>query len=289
MDGGGQLVMDTQDIVAGTQVQCQNAKRSFLNEDNCKLSFLPNACSPGTTPKKVVVIDDATLVGINTMLGTKLYAVTNLSISSAHVDAEGNPYVGSPCSWSNSRWVRDLTDTVCANTASIGPETIKVFQDLIAGATTKNEDYNANVVHVQRSKRTCDPADETKLELGAILAGDGTCWKHVHADELSVYDFSSEDPAMYTLTSDATVSITDMEYFYAATATLPLVGKLGDHVELDGSEPSPLNNALVQNEYKTLEYNPSEGPVLVCGSPNEGMFLSLAAIESCRESCRSTL
>ena len=49
----------------------------------------------------------------------------------------------------------------------------------------------------------------------------------------------------------------------------PIIGKLGDHVEIDDSVPAPLNVQVVQDAFATLEYNPQEKAVLMCGSPDE--------------------
>ena len=100
MDGGGQVMIDTEDLVEGTRVKCQNARRSFLNEDHCKVSYLSTTCSPNGKPDKVVVIDMANLAGIRALTGRKLYPVTGLTIT----DERG------PCSRSTSRWKRVETD-----------------------------------------------------------------------------------------------------------------------------------------------------------------------------------
>jgi hypothetical protein len=101
MDGGGQVVIDTADLVAGTQVKCQNARRNLLNEDHCKMSYLSTACEPNTRPDKVVVIDMPNLAEIRALTGRKLYPVSGLVITDEK----------SPCSSSTSRWVKDETDT----------------------------------------------------------------------------------------------------------------------------------------------------------------------------------
>ena len=272
-DGGGQLAIDTHGARAGTgnfgritQVMCQNVQRSFLNKDHCKLSYHPNVCAPGQDPNEVITVDESTIEGINTLMGTKLYVLTGLPITADHVDTDGDPFLTSPCASSESRWVRDPIDTVCANIAGLGPETIKTFSNLISGKGMTNNDFNPNVVDVHRAVRSCDTGDTTKLELGNVQVG-GNCWKHSHPSELSVVDFTTADVTKYTVTSSPRVTISDMDWFY--TQSITVIGALDDHIELDGSEPSPLDDASVQDAYKALEYNPSEAGVLVCGSPNE--------------------
>lgn len=218
------------------------------------------------------MIDESTLAGINSMKNTKLYAVMGLPIvDPSPLDAAGNTVIKSPCSASKSRWMKQDT-TNCPNTSNLGPLTLRTFADLISGATIKDEAYNPDVVQVKRSIRQCDSGDDTKLDFGTVPTGDGSCWEHVHISELSVIDFTWADPTKYTVTGPATVTIDDYDWFYTTVysdvATYPVIGKLNDHVELAGG-PTILEDNDVRIEYMTLEYNPNEGPVLVCGSPNE--------------------
>jgi uncharacterized protein (DUF1800 family)/uncharacterized protein (DUF1501 family) len=188
-------------------------------------------------------------------------------MTAEHVDINGDPYLTSPCaSTSTSRWVRDPSDIICANTAGLGPKTIKTYSDLISGKGMTNNDFNPNVVDVRRAIRSCDAEDTTKLELGNVQVG-ATCWKHVHPSELSVVDFTTADVTKYGVSTSPRVTINDMVWFY--TQANSVIGTLDDHVKLDGSEPSPLDDASVQDAHGTLEYNPSKAGVLVCGSPNE--------------------
>ena len=51
-----------------------------------------------------------------------------------------------------------------------------------------------------------------------------------------------------------------------------VIAKLGDFVEIENEDaipPAPLNDAAVQDAYKTVIYNPVGVPKLVCGSPDE--------------------
>ncbi len=268
MDGGGQLAMDTYDVEEISDklkpVLCQNVERSFLNEDGCKLSFQPNVCSPQETPNEVIEITEANLNGINALKGTKLYALTGLPITAD---------VASPCVTSTSRWVRQPDDAVCANTANLGAKTLMAFSDLISSKGIRTDiDFNPNVVDVFRSIRDCDAADDTKLELGNVRAGDGACWKHVHPLELSVLDLTSAPTTKYTKISGPKVTIDDMGWLYGEEdtgfSTYKNVGILDDHVPTAGS-PFPLSDADVQDAFKSLDFNPNRAPVLVCGSPNE--------------------
>lgn len=275
MDGGGQLVMDTYDVdeVAGKPVLCQNVERSSLNEDGCKLSFQPNVCSPHETPNEVIEITEANLNGINALMGRKLYALTGLPFTD-DVDSNGRAYLKSPCVKSTSRWVRKPDDAVCANTANLGETTLKTFSDLISSRGMRTDiNYNPNVVDVFRSIRDCDAADDTKLELGNVPAGDGTCWKHVHPLELSVLDLTSASTTKYTKISGPKVTIKDMVWLYGEKdtgfSTYKNIGVLDEHHVPTKNSLFPLSDAAVKDSFKSLDFNPNEAPVLVCGSPKE--------------------
>ncbi len=274
MDGGGQLIMDTYDVneVAGKPVLCQNVERHSLNEDGCKLSFEPNVCSPQETPNEVIEITEANLSGIKALTGRKLYALTSLPFTD-DVDSNGRAYLKKPCVGSTSRWVRRPDDAVCANTANLGETTLKTFSDLISSRGMRTDiDYNPNVVDVFRNIRGCDAADDTKLELGNVRAGDGSCWKHVHPLELSVLDLTSASTTKYTKISGSKVTINDMAWLYGEEdngfSTYTNVGILDDHVPANNA-PSPLSDAGVQDTFKSLDLNPSKGPKIVCGSVGE--------------------
>lgn len=175
-----------------------------------------------------MVLSQANVAGMNSM-GLGLTVVTDQPFSSHQ-----------PCALtSTSRWIRDETDSVCANSANLGATTLKTYSDLITGKNMNaDSDYNGDVVDVYRKRRECDAEDSTKTDLGKVSAL-GVCWKHVHPTELNVM------------------------------AGTTVIGRLGDHVGLDGSEPAPLDQQNVHDSFGTYELNPSLGAVLVCGSPGE--------------------
>ena len=272
-DGGGQLVIDTmvtEDLGAGEAVKCHNVFRSFYNEDHCILSTLPTACSPDTKPKEVIALDDANLEGIRSIMGgMDLYVVTGLTLSTTY-----HAYTGfnAPCTSGNmnqwSRWMKDPNDLVCENTADLGTGTYKVYQDMIQGLQTVG-DRNQNVIDAERDFSVCDAADQGKTDLGKVQSYDGSCWRHVHIAEMDVVNLNGADPSLYTISGN-TVTFNSTEVFESSIAgNFPVIGKFGDHVEIDGSTPFPLDQADVQDAYKTLEYNPAEQAVLMCGSPEE--------------------
>jgi hypothetical protein len=275
-DGGGDLVMKTDDPVAGEQTLCQNAEMNFLNEDNCKLSYSERACMPNSLPKKVIVLNEANLASISNMTGRKLFTVTGFSIADVDPDT-GMPYFTSPCrsGMRTSRWFRNDDVVTCENSANLGVGSIKTFRDHIDAVSSggSNQSYNPNIVDVVRNVLECDLQDTHKYHLGAVEASDGSCWVNSHPYERSVFDLTGIDPSEYTVVSKTVASISS-EFLYKRLLAndrplYPLLGKYGDHVVLDGTETPPLDDENVQKEHKSLDFNPSKRAVLICGSPGE--------------------
>ena len=174
-DGGGSVVISTDPANLfdekdgwGQQVKCMNVPRAFYNEDNCILSNLPTACAPNEKPKEVIILNDSNLESIRTLTSRALYAVTGLALSSVMDQSTG---YNAPCATNDknqwSRWIKDPADTACNNTASLGPGTYKIFQDLIEG--TLDIGYlNENIVDVKRRYRKCDRELPMSIDLHVV-------------------------------------------------------------------------------------------------------------------------
>mmetsp|Transcript_598 Transcript_598/g.1174 ORF Transcript_598/g.1174 Transcript_598/m.1174 type:complete len:1161 (+) Transcript_598:1495-4977(+) len=204
------------------------------------------------------------------MTGQLLYAVMGLTLSTQFDETSG---FRAPCADTNlnqwSRWIKDSEDTVCDNAADLGAGTIKIYQYTI-DARTIFGDLNDDIVDANRDFKVCDVEDQAKTYLGKVRASDGSCWHHVHIAEMDVFDLSGADLALYTVSGNMASIVGGMEIFESDIMNnFAVVGKFGDHVEIDTSLPSPLNDEGVQDAYKTLEYNPSNKPILMCGSPEE--------------------
>jgi hypothetical protein len=234
------------------------------------LSTLPTACAPNTKPKEVIALDDANIEGIRSIMGgMNLYVVTGLVLSSTYDTSTG---FNAPCATTNknqwSRWMKEPSDLVCNNTADLGHGTYKIYQDMIQGLQTSG-DRNHDIIDADRDFSSCDVADQGKTDLGKVQAYDGSCWRHVHIAEMDVINLSGADPSLYTISGN-TVTFTSTEVFESSIAgNYPVIGKFGDHIEIDDSPPFPLDQASIQETYKTLEYNPAGQSVLMCGSPEE--------------------
>jgi len=134
-----------------------------------------------------------------------------------------------------SRWMKEVDAENCPNTANLGGNTYKLFTDLISA------------------------------DLGKVLLADGTCWKHVHDLEHGIFDLAGADPADYNVTG----SVAQVSNAFVDGTAYPIIGKLDDHIVIDGSHISPLDQQDVQDAFMTLEYNPSRQAILICGSPGE--------------------
>ena len=163
----------------------------------------------------------------------------------------------------SSRWKKVVGAETCPNTSNLGEGTYKLFSDLVS---EKGDVYNPSVRTVTRQFRECDSSDMYKLDLGMVQASDGTCWKHVHDLEDTIFDLTGADLANYTVTgSVAQVSNAFVEDILAH----PIIGTLDDHSTIGSSPISPLDQQDVQDAFMTLEFNPSHEAVLICGSPGE--------------------
>ena len=439
-DGGGKLVIETYDPMdPGYQVICQNAHRTYDNEEGCQLSYLDTACAPDSLPKETIVLDSTNLEGIRALTGKSLYAVTGLTIHedlnaedgalvSSVLDEESILSIEGCNSWSRgratkdrttekfwcdrsglqnisssivfsppkprlsivhklrmytqntavnadpagfvlegrvkpdapweiiglgdldmsrdrnerglpiestyesgdvnftytevslsnntkaywdyklsipgtrrptqsnlqfaevelpgllfptfptsfgclsgarrSRWVKEVNAENCDNTADLGESTYKLFSDLISA---KPDVYNPHIRTVTREFRECDSNDMYKLDLGMVQASDGTCWKHVHDFEGTIFDLSAAEPADYNYTVAGSLAHVSNEFVDSISNNpdYPIVGLLDDHVDMSDSPRAPLNQQDVQDAFVTIEYNPSGEAVVICGSPSE--------------------
>jgi hypothetical protein len=263
-DGGGSLVLATTDLAAGAPVQCHNVERNFYNEDHCILSTLSSACAPNTEPKEVIVLDETNLAGIRALTGGALYSVSGLNLSTIYDTSTG---FHAPCAATNknqwSRWIRDPADVACDNSANLGPGTYAIYQEMIESPPNDRE-LNYDVVDAERDNMMCDVEDQGKTILGKVKLNDGSCWVHVHPAERDVIDLTGADSSLYSVSGNVATFHNTTDFESKIVGVHSVMGKLGDHVEIGDEIPHN-----VQEAYRTLEFNPTNKPVLVCGSPDE--------------------
>jgi hypothetical protein len=183
-DGGGNAVLATD----GT-MKCSNAPRSFLNEDNCYLSFDENACSPESPAVNTVTLDPEFLAEIDNITGRHLIAFTNLplrrDIEYYHRDNPKWPryYIRrGPCSWNGYVYSRfkGVDSSLCDSAPQVmTDETYNLFEQLLSPEF--EDPYNPNPVYrdvLKRNTHNCARADKDVWDLGFINQN-GTCWQHV--------------------------------------------------------------------------------------------------------------
>lgn len=231
-----------------------------------KLSYLTTTCTPGESPNEVIILNDANLEGIRATTGKKIYAVT-------WPVASNQP--GTPCGPGDqtSRWIKDEDDSVCLNSMNLHEESIRLFQDIIDQRGYNLVYQNDEIVDAVKSWRSCHPNDVAKPLLGKVKTRDGTCWKHTHKMDMSVVDLTSvagidayltPGSSVITLTKEDQDLSLDIEALHVSLT----IGRYGDHMILpvagilgDGKTtvklPSPLNDAVIQATFKTVEFNPS--------------------------------
>lgn len=190
-DGGGQAVLDTD----GT-MRCSNVPRSFLNEDQCYLSYSESACSPESPAINTIALDKAFLEEIDDMTGSHLYAFTGLRLKDdSYIDSRGRTryYLR----WSSCRrniysWSRfqSVDPGLCeGDYRTVTAKTEELYQLLLSPEWEDPHNPNPTFRDVlRRRKNNCDSADYHLWDLGYIKQNQ-TCWKHVHPMEGNVSEF----------------------------------------------------------------------------------------------------
>ena len=311
-DGGG-LVVEANTILGNSALGaiCSNVAATFLNEDKCILSTSPHTCAVGSTsyqnqvggPQYLVPLNDTTIRVLYNESGSGkvgtlyLYAVDKLRI-------EDDKLAPPPCQRNaKSRWVKvdclnstngsatNSTDQSATNSA-VESATQIFFGSLISAALTT--DKNPNVLDVTNKIFTCPTADQAVVGF-TVAEPTGQCWRNVHPDHLTVYDFTPwtrshpgnsqfrnpiKEFAEAGMSRLSFPSWHEMDRWQANKARFRQIGRLGDM----------FNYYLIPATYRTPGFNVAVGFVvqlattsrvsnenvttdssgtLVCGSPNE--------------------
>lgn len=197
-DGGG-----LNSVLTNGQMECSNAPRSFLNEDHCRLSTDTTACSATVPVVTTIELNSNTLqdiIAVESELnhGSKhIYAFVDIPITD-ETDADGNYYLGYPPCWEwhwdePVNFQRVLGATECIS--SVHRDTETLFAKYLRPEF--DDPFNPNPVYktVRRRRTTrCAKSDEAKFDLGYITGQDGTCWKHVHKLEGSIFGKDKSRP-----------------------------------------------------------------------------------------------
>jgi cullin-associated NEDD8-dissociated protein 1 len=254
---------------------CPNVPKTFLNEAGCVAS-VAGACSADRFSSALFRLDSAVLRSWYTLEGRLVYAVSGLQLD----------YEPDPCAGGLSRWQRSA-GACAAPTALAASTNATIF--------TRLRDSAAPSALVHDMTVRCAVAAENKGASITVTELDGTraCWRHVHPDEMNVYDFSGwsllgahpgntfsqenglPNPIAKFAEQGGTVlfypPLHDMGRWTANKKQFPRLGRLGDAVDF-AALPTEVQGAKVAALVGAASTGvPQGGVVNVCGSPGESM------------------
>ena len=169
--------------------QCPTVPRTFLNEHTCVVGR--QKCTEAVYDSTPMVLNDE---GILAFFGTSarhVHYITGLRVE------DERP----PCSIPTSRWMRLGGESDCGDAAEPSEGSNAEIDETThawLSALLIEADDGADVVDVlSQDKAQCTTADRGVTILVSKNSTDGsggvtrTCWRHVHSDEYSVYDFTA--------------------------------------------------------------------------------------------------
>lgn len=260
------------------QVQCSNARMTFLNEEYCQLSYQPDTCSQRDPPDVFVDLVEDTF--------HKIYEASNdlehetryvYAFEGLRQELENVPY-DPPCTpGETSRWVPVSGDCIPTQVQGL---TNAAFASLIAAADDENP-YLRDVAFPSTGV-SCHGSDMRKFDFQVKV--NDQCWRNVHQYHLQVFDISAfvkQHPGgKEAISKFANASRTDnfriafpewhtMDRFYGWTKDFRTeVGRLGDTIRYS-ELPSSLQSEDIALGLGAAAAIQSAGPTVVCGSPNE--------------------
>ena len=269
---------------------CSNAPRTFLNEDSCAFSDAVTACAAGSYDSDggyygydfYVVMNPQTMRNIYKLTGDGaegtryLYAIEGLRV-------EEDRDISFPCDRNAiSRWI---PITCTGAHASLDPTMHEIFSMLLFYSDDEENEFVRDIWNWW--DEDC-PAPLFELVGFEVQDDTGTCWKNVHPDHLSVYDFtywtqSEAHPGNsefrnpikeFAEAGKTTLTFPDwhgMDRWAGNKEQFEYAGRIGDVVhyyDLPSELRSPELNEHFGFTSSEIEYTDSTG-VLVCGSPFE--------------------
>jgi hypothetical protein len=176
-DGGGLV-----EALTGQKTRCSNVPRTFLNEESCHLSYSISACGSSGAPQLKIELTEETLKTLHIMTGQYVYGVLGLPV----VDFQGTK-LESPCKPGlRSRWeIKSAAE--CPSPTVLEAATNATLVSLL----TKSSDQNPYIrdIYFPNSGYSCGAANTVALANVQIVVG-STCFKRVHPEHLSVFDFT---------------------------------------------------------------------------------------------------
>lgn len=168
--------------LTGRQTRCSNAPRTFLNEQDCKLSYSASACGSTDSLQTEILLNEDNIAVLHELTGQYVYGVLGLPV----VDFQ-NTTLDSPCTPRlRSRWeIKAAVD--CPAPTTLHAATNETLVNLL----TKSNDQNQFIrdITFPSSGYSCGSADTNALGDVDIVIG-STCFRRVHPEHMSVYDFT---------------------------------------------------------------------------------------------------
>jgi len=176
-DGGG-LVRS----VTALRTKCANAPRTFLNEEQCSLSNSSMACGSAGTPSVQFELNAANLITLHDITEQYVYAIVGLPLRD--VDNVTQP---SPCVPNlRSRW--EILDAAQCTQTPMGAETNSTLFKLLQQRATIDLNPGLRDITFPQTGMSCSSNHATLVEADIII--NSKCFRRVHPEHLSVYDFS---------------------------------------------------------------------------------------------------
>ncbi len=262
-DGGGQVVSSTNNFA-----QCANAPRTFLNENNCKLSAQESSCSPYGSITGTIILNAENIRKFYELLERPVYAVVDLRLSD-------DTMVQNPCTAGQaSRW-----KAVDSCEENVMPLTSNLFGSLIINSKDANAKFRDIILE---DDGLCHENDVDKRALYVKI--EDQCWANIHPDNFSVYDFkqwANRHPgntnAMNYIEKPGKEGNHKINYpsshpltrWNTNKSTLKYIGKLGDRLSIEDIPIWELRDRKVAEAFGFYLPRPEGKNIVVCGSPNE--------------------
>jgi hypothetical protein len=227
---------------------------------------------------KIFMLNETALLAFVRYGGMYVYAVSGLP-----TDAVANP-----CSSKTSRWIQQAAASSCNSTLdatsqaafadALDPDGNKLVYAL---GTTRND----GIRDIDTTTTAFCAADDASAVGAQVGLPDGTCWRHVHPDEQSVFDFTAwslKHPGNTETNNYITAFADRKEVFLAFPGSHPvsrwedgdnanyrvLLGRLNDDIDFANLPSSVQSTALALH----LGSESTVGDVGFeesCGSPGE--------------------
>lgn len=155
---------------------CANAPRTFLNDQQCKIS--QDACVTSSNNQVEMNLDNATIAALNLITGRYVYGIKGLLVNYDGIMLEH------PCTPGlRSRW-----EPVSINDC-VPSELYNYTNSSLFELISQSSDSNPYIkdIHFPENGKTChDKGIDPEIQIEV----DGVCWRRVHDEYLSVFDVS---------------------------------------------------------------------------------------------------